>query len=182
MALITGQGSGSGKISGVTVSGTAASGQVPVASSASAGSWAYPPGFEIGYDQITSNVNVVSTSSAAPTALITCAAHTFDGGAVIVEAYSPRIGLDMNNANDIMAFQLTEGGTSLGVLGVIKSPQTANQQLLFYYARWRFTPTAASHTYVLAAHVTSTAGAPFFGAGAAGSLTDVPAFVRFTKV
>jgi hypothetical protein len=40
-------------------------------------SWGYPPGFEIGYDQITSPVNVASTTEASGTTVITCGALRF---------------------------------------------------------------------------------------------------------
>lgn len=40
-------GSSGGSLSGVTISGTAAAGQVPIASSANAGAWGYPPTLQL---------------------------------------------------------------------------------------------------------------------------------------
>jgi hypothetical protein len=48
-------------------------------------------------------------------------------------------------------------------------------------ARYRFTPSAANHTYSIAAWVNSTTGTPVVGA-APGNSSGVPAYLRFTKV
>src|SRR5438046_5152704 len=41
-------------------------------------SYAYPPGFEIAYDQITTGVNVASTTEGTPTAIIAGTAKTYE--------------------------------------------------------------------------------------------------------
>lgn len=173
MPIISGGGSGGGggAISGVTITGTAAAGQVPVASSSSAGAWALPPGFEFGYDQITVGVTVSSTTEATPTTIIACAAHTFDGGAVLMHFYTPNV---VSGGN--MTMNLFEGATNLGRVGTDGLGGVFTPVTTFF----RFTPSVGSHTYTFAGWMGSATAT--IGAGAGGSGNNVPAFVRFTKV
>lgn len=180
MGFITnGGGGGGGAISGVTVTGTAAAGQVPVASSSSAGAWANPPGFEFGYDQITVGVNVASTTEATPTTIITCGAHTFDGGAVMAHFFCAAV---TGATASFVVVNLWEGATNLGQLAVVSGISASNQIGVPVSAHYRFTPTAASHSYLIQAFCGSTTGTPAITAGAAGAGNHVPTFVRFTKV
>lgn len=171
----------SGSLSGVTVTGTAASGQVPVASSSSAGAWAYPPGFEINYTQITSPANITDTAESTATALISPGAITFDGTAVICEFFGV-VFMDTAAVGDLIVITLFEGATQITRLAAARADQTTNQDLHTIYAAYRFTPTAASHTYKLCAFTASTTGTPKINAGAAGTNGYPPAFVRFVKV
>lgn len=175
-------GGGSGVISGVTVSGTAAAGQVPVASSSSAGAWAYPPGFEIVYAQITSPVSITDTSEATATALITAGPATFDGGAVLVHFFAYTQTPSSAAATSQTVFTLFEGSTELTRMFIQRTIVTAAQNIGGVSAFARITPSAASHTYKLCAFTTSTTGTPQIVAGAGGTAADAPAFVRITKV
>ena len=145
--------------------------------------WAYPPGYEIGYDQITSPVNITGTSLSAATTVIAGSAYTFDGSAVMVEAFSPEIVLpEATGPSGALVLVLFEGSTALAVLGAYTSPATSQSDYPFL-ARYRFMPSAASHTYSLKAWVGSTTGTPNVQAGAGTSGTTVtPAYLRFTKV
>jgi len=176
--ISNGGGGGGGVISGVTVTGTAASGQVPVASSSSAGSWSYPPGYEIGYDQITAPVTVTSTTEATPTTIITCAAHTFDGGAVMLEVYFPEV--TIQTAASFTRVNLWEGATNLGRLAQFSTDANADVGTPAVL-RLRFTPSAASHTYVINGFGGNATGT-IYTAGVGGSSgVYAPAFARFTK-
>lgn len=180
MSVISTPGASSA-LSGVTVSGVAASGQVPVASSASAGAWKYPPGYEIGYDQITSPVNVVGTTESAGTTIITCGAHTFDGGLVLATFFCPYIE-QSSNAGGQVTVCLFESSTQLTRLVTDGTPATAIQTVVTAVGLYRFTPSAGSHTYTVTAFSPSTTGTPAVGAGAGGTAAYSPAFIRFTKV
>ncbi len=138
------------------------------------------PGFEIGYDEITATVNVASTTESSPTTIITCAAHTFDGSPVICEFYTPRI-ITPQLASSFVIVSLWESTTQIGRLVLALTPAAANMQIGGTWQR-RFTPSAGSHTYLIRAHASSTNGTPSVNAGAGGTATDFPAFVRFTKV
>lgn len=179
--IISGPSAAAAKISGVTVTGTAAAGDVPVASSSSAGVWQLPPAYEFGYDQITAGVNVTGTSAATANAIITCAAHTFDGNPVILVFFSPEVACSTTAAST-MGISLWESGAPIGDLGFIRTDITASQDLKPVFLSYRFTPTAASHTYTIAAYTSSTTGTPSIQAGSGGSGVNLPAFARFIKV
>lgn len=175
-----GQSSGGGAISGVTVTGTAASGQVPVASSAAAGVWAYPPGFEINYTQITAPVNVVSTTEATGTTIISPGALTFDGTAVLVQCFTPVV--TPNTTTATVRVCLFEGATQITRLSTtFLGSGSALQGIIPVMSFFRFTPTAAAHTYTVTAFASSTAGTPSVVAGPGGTGGEPPAFIRFVK-
>jgi len=179
MSPIISGGSGS-SLSGVTVSGTAASGQVPVASSSSAGSWKYPPGFEISYTQITANVTITSTTEATGTTLISPGAITFDGTAVYCELFG-HLSSDAQAAGDNTVVSLFEGATQITELAWFR-PEVALTAVIPIFARYKFTPTAASHTYTITGFTTNSTGSNAkLQAGAGGTGSVPPAYVRFVK-
>lgn len=144
--------------------------------------WALPPGYEIGYDQITSDSAALnSTVEATGTTILTCAAHTFDGGPVMMEFFAPYLTGQTAN-NGVLYISLFEGSTQIArIFGKILTNTAAleNEGLI---ARYRFTPSAASHTYKITAFVTDAGGSTYvIKAGAGGTGTLAPAFVRFTK-
>ncbi len=149
-----------------------------IGSASSAAAAVFPPGFEFGYDPITSPVSVSSTTEATGTTIITCAAHTFDGAPVLATFFAPYGGTDGLNGHQ-MIINLFEGATNLGRITNIET--IAGSSTNPFIAMFRFTPTAASHTYTVTGFIT--AGGPGnVGCGAGGSGTNVPAFIRFTKV
>lgn len=182
--IISGGGGGSGKVSGVTVTGTAASGQVPVASSASAGAWAYPPGYQWDFKAATASVNIVGTSEASPTTLITGNGATFDGQPVLVTFYAPAIITDSAAASDQVQISVWEGVSQLGRMAIVRSSVavSGNQLAVAVVGHYIFTPSAAAHTYFITGNAPSTTGTPQMLCGAAGSTTPVNAFMRITKV
>lgn len=142
-------------------------------------SYALPPGYEIGYDQITAGVTVTSTTEATPTTLISCAAHTFDGGAVLLTVYFPFVA--MNTASsDTLVITLFESTTEITRLATVNNPNTTNTIDMPVCAQFRFTPTAAAHTYTIAAH--KSGGTASVGAGSGSGAASPPAFARFVKV
>jgi hypothetical protein len=180
--LISGSsGGGGGAISGVTVTGTAVSGEVPVASSASAGAWAFQPGFEIGYTQITSSVNVVSTTEAAGTTIFSPGALPFDGSPVICEVFC--FAVTPSAATSSLTLCLFEGAIQITRLAQFATFQAAVlQSVVSLPGIYRFTPSVGSHTYTVTSFVSTTTGTPNVGAGPGGTAGTSPAFVRFTKV
>lgn len=134
---------------------------------------------ELGYDQITTTVSILSTTLATPTTLIAGSAHIFDGNPVIAEIFSNAIQTPSLVAGSV-TLMLMEGATNLGIIGLVQTPAAAVMRAP-YLGRYRFTPSAGSHTYSVAAICSSTTGTPFFGAGAAGSGINIPAYIRFTR-
>jgi hypothetical protein len=142
--------------------------------------WAYPPGFEIGYDQITSTVNVVNTTEGTATTIITATAYTFDGGPVIATFYTTCIILP-STANGNVTVMLNEGGTILSHLAYAQAGSAAASFGYPCMASYRFTPSAGSHTYSVRAFASTTTGTPNISAGVGGSGANAPAGLRFTK-
>jgi len=133
-------------------------------------------GTEIGYDQITAIVNIVGTSEGAPTTVITCAAHVFDGQPVIATFYC--IAIIMGTSAPTFNINLYETGAVVQRLAYAQGGSALGMPIL---VATRFTPTAASHTYTIGAWVPNTTGAPSLSAGAGGAGNNPPAYVRFTK-
>jgi len=138
-------------------------------------------GFEIGYDQITAPVNVASTTEATGTTIISCAAHTFDGAPVLLTVYFPYIENGTAAAADVTVC-LFEGATQLGRLGIFGPASGTLQEVCAFCAQYRFTPSAASHTYTITAFANTTTGTPQIGADVTGTGHYMPGFARFTKV
>lgn len=129
------------------------------------------------YNQITSNANVTDTSEATASALITSTAFTFDGSAVWAEFYSDEI---LGPTAGFISITLFEGSTEITRLATI-SGTTGVQNSSPCLARFKFTPTAGSHTYKVCGFVASTTGTPRITAGAGGTATDAPAYLAFYK-
>ena len=175
-------GGGSGGLPGVTVSGAAATSKALIATSSSAASWAYPPGFEIGYAQITATVSITDTSEATATALISSGALTFDGAAVYAEVYSAAVSSPSNAVGSTTWLTLFEGSTELCRLVQISCLVTGTSAVTQVASRFKLTPTAGSHTYKVCGFVGSVTGNPLLVAGAGGTGAIAPAFLRFVKV
>lgn len=133
-------------------------------------------GLEFGYDQITANVSVVSTTEATGTTIITCGAHTFDGSAVLATFFAPCL-VPPTSIN--MVICLFEGATEIGRLCTVQSSTAPTGPPGI--GMIRFTPTAASHTYTVTGFLTG-AGSGTVVCGAGGTAVNSPAFIRFTKV
>lgn len=143
------------------------------------------PGYEFHYKEITSNVTVSGTTEASGTTIITCDATVFDGGAVMVEFYTPIVyNAIATGGDEQVLISLFEGGTQITRLCRTYVNPATIYSLYTAAGRYRFTPTAASHTYTITAYRTATSGAAdgTIYAGSGGTAGLLPAFVRFTKV
>lgn len=133
-------------------------------------------GTEIGYDQTTANTTVTATSAPGTTCL-TCAAHTFDGAAVWAEVnvtgLQPGVSVGAN-----LRVYLTEGSTQIAAVAVVFTAAAANI-IIGQYTRFKFTPSAGSHTYLLTCVASGGNGTFHSGTGTGGA--DAPSYVRFVK-
>ena len=171
--------SGGGGIPGVTVSGTPAAGQVIDATSATAASWAYPPGFEVDYVQKTSNTTVTATSEATATTIVTGNAITYDGSTVVViEFYCASFSVA---ASTDAVIELYDGASSAGFFGELNNG-TTGAIAIPSYCRFRLTPSAAAHTYSIRGWKAAGTGAVIAQAGAGSSGVYMPCYIRQTRV
>lgn len=154
-----------------------------VGSAAGAAAAVFPPGFEINYTAITSPAAVTDTSEATHTALISPGAITFDGTAVIVEFFAQIICPSATSTTDFVGVTLFEGASQITRLGTIGIGNlTSGQQMqVGCNFRYRFTPSAAAHTYTVCAFTNSVTGTPQLLAGNGGTGGQPPSFVRFIK-
>jgi hypothetical protein len=136
------------------------------------------PGAELGYAQITAPVTVTSATEASGTVVIAAPAFTFDGNLVMCEVIAPYVSTAAV-AGAGLALCLFEGATEIAKLGIVLSV-AAQVQYATWSSRLRFTPTAGSHTYTVTAF--QIGGNGVVGAGAGGTGTYMPAYIRFTKV
>lgn len=97
----------------------------------------------------------------------------------MLEVFFPQVGEPSISFGTITVC-LFESTTQIGRLGA--NYLSANAQ---YYAvadyKYRFTPSAGSHTYTITAYVSSNTSSSIV-AGAGGTGAFVPGFARFTKV
>ena len=155
-----------------------AAGQIFQGTGSGTGALVLPPGYQIGYDQITATVNVTSTTEASGTTIIGGSAYTFDGGLIMAEFFTPWA-IAPSVAGGLVV-SLFEGSTEIAKIGELSGSGT--QPATAFCARYPFTPSAGSHTYTVTAFVSSTSGTPRISAGAGGTATFSPAFLRLTKV
>lgn len=136
-------------------------------------------GFEVGYDQLTTTVNIASTTEATPTTIFTCAAHTFDGAAVWLDVFGYLTTSSVATVHQIVLFESTTEVTRLAA----QSLAAAAIDIFPIRTAYRFTPTAGAHTYIIAAFTNNSTGTQAnFGGGTGSGANAPPAFARFTKV
>ena len=168
---------GSGGIPGVTVSGTPVAGQVLSASSGTAASWKYPPGFELDYVELTAGVTVSATSEATATTIVSSNAVTFDGAtAVIIEVFL--VG-DSNGASQQNNFVLYDGASSIGIWDITNTSASGTLEYAQVLKR-KLTPSAAAHTYSVRGYKLVGASSFIIQAGAGGSGNTIPGYIRIT--
>lgn len=139
-----------------------------------------PPGYEFGYDQMTSFISVTSTTESAGTTIIAGTSHTFDGSPVIAEFFSPKASGNTASGGSV-SVSLFESSTDKGILCWIADSGTT-ELMVSISGKLRFTPSAGAHTYSVTAATSSTSGSPFIQGGAGGVGNVAPCYIRFTKV
>lgn len=154
-----------------------ASGKVPT-SNGSTLAYAYPPGYEIGYVERTTNVTISATSEATPTDCgLSLGAITYDGTKVLLEFFCA----DMTLPTGAIIL-LFDGSTMLCRWGDMR-PSSGSSSESPAHLVMRFTPSAGSHTYNIQAIRAGGSNATLSaGTGSGGSGTYAPAFLRATKV
>lgn len=148
-------------------------------------SYVYPPGYEINYTAITSTVNVVSTTESSGTTIISPGAVTFDGGLVLCHFQAIITIPTALSTTDQVTVSLFESSTQITRLtrcALADLGATGQQVIATVSGFYRFTPTAAAHTYTVTAFTNSTTGTPSVVAGSGSTGGNPPAFIRFTKV
>lgn len=142
--------------------------------------WRFPPGYEYAMSSITASANVSVSAESAASALITNAAVVYDGvTGIFIEFFSPRVTLP-NVASIAIVFSLWDGSTQVNRLGVLlRDGGGSGNPDVPIHLRHRLTPSAASHTYSVRAHVSAAGTATVAaGVGTGGAGVNIPAFLR----
>jgi hypothetical protein len=128
---------------------------------------------EVNYTAFTSPVSITATTEATANQIVTSGAITYEAVPHMIEFFSSRYDAPAGQTMHIIVRDSTT------VLGRITSVvPTANVTGLLAF---RVTPTAASHTYNIAAHMTGAAtGTIQAGAGGAGA--SVSGFIRISRI
>lgn len=151
-----------------------------VRSTGATNAYAFPPGYEFDYAQITTGVNVTATVEASADTIVTGAAVSYDGSTVIiVEFFTPQARPRNATAAGNLLVWLFDGSTSLGRIGFLQNVSTGTDIHPMFCTR-RLTPSAGSHTYSIRATVDAITGNVGAGAGGAGNV--MPAYIRQIKV
>src|SRR6266550_3767652 len=98
-----------GEVFVCTVAGTPGTGVQVIGGTTPA--YAYPAGFEIAYDQITSGVNVASTTEGTPTAIIPGTSHTYEAVAYNAEFFSPQVADSSAAAGTVTVLLIADGAS-----------------------------------------------------------------------
>lgn len=144
--------------------------------------WAAPAGgggsAELGYAQITAQVNVPVVAEASAVTVVTAPPVTCDGvAAILVEFYAPVVQAG-TGASGALYLALWEGSTNFGYWAQAYSSQ--GQINISIPASRRLVPTAGSHTYTVKAWASASAGVIYAGVGNAAGVFH-PAYVRITR-
>lgn len=171
--LIVGTGNGTVGRLGVGAAGTVLGG------GATPG-YVVPPGTDLNYTPLTSTINIVSTTEATGTVVLSPGAVVFDGTPVWCEVQAV-ITLPTAAVGNVFVISLFEAATQITRLVSADSAAVSAQQFNTVYGKYRFTPTAASHTYTITAFVSSATGTPSAVGANGGTAGNPPGYVRFFK-
>lgn len=131
----------------------------------------------VNYTEYTADVAITATSVGTATQIVSSGAISYENVPHKIEFYCPVVVTGATGGTNII---LRDGSTVLGTIARLGASTTAVVQ-----AERRLTPTAASHTYNIAAWHNS-AGTDTYNAGTGGTAgdatTDLPGFIRITRM
>jgi hypothetical protein len=134
---------------------------------------------EVNYTQFTADVSITATTDATAQTVVSSGAITYENVPHLIEFFSPWVIPDAGAIGRQLILNLYDGSTDLGRIGQVRTPAAQNSAFTCKLER-RLTPTAASHTYIIKAWVS--AGTGTVSAGAGGTATPLPGFIRVTRV
>ena len=142
------------------------------------GTWTNPSTTsQLDYAQITANTaTITATTEGTATAVITGNSVTYDGSAVMVNFWAPKVTVPA--ATTTVTYVVLRDSTVVGQ--VFGGSVTAAGAGGFNYVSVKDTPSAGAHTYKVTAFA-GAAGGIIVNAGAGGSGNLVPAYLRVTR-
>lgn len=160
-----------GTTSGAPASGTYVAGDFVVShdghiyictATGTPGTWStWPAQGEIQYDSISAAVSITGTSIGSPTTVIAGTSVAYTGVPVYIEAFCSIVSTPSVAGSSISVF-IQKDGTFISRPCTLITPAAA-QMSSPIFIQWKDTPSAANHTYSLAAYVSTTTGGPSVG-------------------
>lgn len=132
---------------------------------------------EVGYQEFTSSKNVTATAEGSADLIVTLPAIDYEAVPHELFFFSPRVTPVASGV--VLRFVLEDSTTVIGHLGRVEINASGTSAVPVHLP-YRFTPTAASHTYNIRAYTAS--GTAAVEAGAGGSGTLLPGFIRVKRV
>jgi hypothetical protein len=129
---------------------------------------------EVNYTPLTSNVSVTSTTEGG-VAVVSSGAITYENVPHLIEFYAPVL---VAPASGNLIISLYDSTTQVGRIGLVSATATNVPGSVMPA---RITPTAASHTFQIKAHL-SIAGTGTIQAGTGGAATNMPGWIRIRRV
>lgn len=138
--------------------------------------WSLPPGYELAFAEVTSDVTITSSDLANPTTIVSLGAVTYTAVPIVITFYVPTVA--WATTDQAVIFTLNDGTTELCRWGDVRGDanETWSGTLSI-----RFTPSAGSHTYLVggyrggASNVVVSAGT---GAGGSGTYAPIQMTAR----
>jgi len=132
---------------------------------------------EVAYVEFTAAVSSTATTVGTAVQIVSLGAITYQNAPHLIEFYCPRLGPSSTGASHLI---LRDGSTVIGTLLDFTSASTPGAA----YGARRLTPTAASHTYNIAAWVAAgTVAANAGTGGTGGGAADLlPGWIRATRI
>ena len=134
---------------------------------------------EVEYEQFTADVTVTATTEGTANSVVSASTLTYEAVPHMITFFCPGARPDNGAAGRVLHVILYDSTTALGELAGPTTPAAANDNHPIH-AQFRITPTAASHTYNVKAW--TSAGTALIQAGAGGTGTKVPGFIRVERI
>lgn len=132
----------------------------------------------LAHNEFTASVNCTATTEGAANTIVTATGVVFDGSTAVMVEFFASLARPPTTAGALLQFALYDGASSIGVFGVTATGTTQAEYQTVLLRR-RLTPTAATHTYSVRGFVST--GTGVVGAGAGGSGTNIPGYIRITR-
>lgn len=129
--------------------------------------------------EFTSDVTVTATTEGTANSVVSAGAITYENVPHLITFCAPGARPDNGAAGRILHIILYDSTTAIGELCGLTTPAAANMNVCVT-AQHKLTPTAASHTYNVKAW--TSAGTALIQAGAGGSGTKLPGFIRIERI
>lgn len=132
---------------------------------------------ELDYVETTSTVSVTANTEGTANTVLTGTSQAYTATPIIVHFFCPRAATQATAGAGIVVL-LYDGASVLGRLALLTA-ETNAAQVSPISASYRFTPSAATHQYIIKAFTTA-GTASLIGAGG-GSSTELPTYMRIER-